>query len=365
MKNQSNCCEKCRRSRANGNSTEIGCRWSGCPCHKSAEKQCNCAHFQTQIVNATEGSYTNRFDWQCPIHGTMHKEFDTPEGFAPAAEKDVLGDLFDAVNGVPTTSKAEKDTYTCEHGVVQPIGTHSHAPVGDTVAKLCCSHCNRYPANVEQWKMCTNHRCDCHKRTTDTGDWRERFKSKEVISSRISKEQMDTLEAFIEKEIEKARQIEHCDQPACPECDKAAYERGKAEGRAEEAADCYKHQPKVAIEYAARQFEAGLKKGREEGYIEERDDEHVLDIEGRKGFEAGRASATKEFQSKIWKNDEAYKMGRTSAFAEVKEMIGGMRIDPLSVKEAKTRELKATVDSMGAYNAALSSLLTKLTDKQV
>lgn len=57
---------------------------------------------------------------------------------------------------------AEKDTYTCEHGVVQPIGTHSHAPISDTAEKVVVVDkaiedlSGYYPVP-----------------TTDTSDWRD------------------------------------------------------------------------------------------------------------------------------------------------------------------------------------------------
>lgn len=181
---QSKCCEKCEKD--GGREEQIlYCSNPSCECHQSAEKQCtcasfftvrgvhkkdcplftdaqcNCAHFQTQIVNATEGSYINRFDWHCPVHGSLHKDFETPEGFAPTAEKKLLP------NPEDDGPNAEgNNTYTCEHGVVQPIGTHSHAPVSDTAEK---KPCNCLKAHVGRIWYCD---CSCHLPTTDTSDWR-------------------------------------------------------------------------------------------------------------------------------------------------------------------------------------------------
>lgn len=42
----------------------------------SQEKKCNCAHFQEPIINSGADSRTLSFDWHCPVHGTMHKDFD-------------------------------------------------------------------------------------------------------------------------------------------------------------------------------------------------------------------------------------------------------------------------------------------------
>lgn len=45
-------------------------------------KECICHFFDTQIINATEGSYQTSVMWYCDVHGNMHKEFpDNP--FAP------------------------------------------------------------------------------------------------------------------------------------------------------------------------------------------------------------------------------------------------------------------------------------------
>lgn len=113
-------------------------------CPLFTEPHCNCSHFQTQIINHGAGSYTTRFTWQCPIHGTLHKDFEAPEGFAPS--KHERGQAIKH-----HLNRLSNNTYTCEHGVVQKIGTHSHAPVMDMTEKKCehgneswdCSKCIR------------------------------------------------------------------------------------------------------------------------------------------------------------------------------------------------------------------------------
>lgn len=351
-----------------------GCHGATCPVHghQSAEKQCNCAHFQTQIVNATEGSYTNRFDWHCPVHGSLHKDFETPKGFASAAEK---------------------DTYTCEHGVVQPIGTHSHAPVMDITDKPISYHDmpvkekgldwnkhigsktlggagmpmpkeeSNYDPNKDMaalhdeiddtdtselsrfireaspeekkkvWlEIAKQSSADQRAVMGDTSDWERWVRT---LANSTNPKDVDLLVAKVSLLIERARQIEHCDEPKCPECNMAAYE-------------------------------AGLKKGREEVHQE---CDRVQKLGTRKSYEAGRTAATEEFQSKIWKNDEAHKMGRNSAFAEVKEIAEGMKY--LEMVGGGYRKYSATGDESQTdeftakwHNKILDNLLTKLTDNK-
>lgn len=277
---------------------------------------CNCSHFQTQIVNATEGSYNTSFTWCCPVHGTMHKDFETPEGFAPS--KHERGQAIKH-----HLNRLSNNTYTCEHGVVQKIGTHSHAPVMDMTEKKC-EHGN------ESWDCSKCIRKVLTRPTTDTSDWRERFddhffvhpngvfRNGKILHPEYFPLTIETVKAFIAKEIEKAWE--------------ESFVRGNQS--TSEGNQLY--------------FEAGLKKGREEGKP------WLVQQIHNNALEEGRTAATEEFQSKIWKNDEAHKMGRNSAFAEVKELL----------KDALTLEPRdGDTWKRGYYDAVI--FMIELTDKQV
>jgi len=92
--------------------------------------------------------------------------------------------------------------------------------------KECCDKCTYLIGGLIHGnrEVCRNNDCHCHCRICG-----------EVLREQNEKEEFNedakVIDMLEEEEEKYTTEIEHCDEPQCPECDKAAYERGRADER--------------------------------------------------------------------------------------------------------------------------------------
>lgn len=119
----------------------------------------------------------------------------------------------------------------------------SKAPVEEQKEGVgCCDLC-RATFHEGHW-TCNNHTCPCHtptptvKEESHTQGWIDEinrlvrdFTTAGYLSKSLVRQE---LEKFYERALRENPAIEHCSEPDCPECNKAAFEAGRLQGIAEE-----------------------------------------------------------------------------------------------------------------------------------